>query len=392
DRTTPASDWPQVEVELLSSIEDSGFRRPVRVGGQFFAQQNELEQASYRFTNSLNILTRGQSAIVLGVTASYYDINQTFLPGATGEYYFASPVDLEANAPQRYQRTVLAEGESPGVEFGVLEWGAFVQNQIDAGKGLTMRFGLRVDMPHVLGSPRENPEIQRVLGRSTANVPTGNLLISPRWGFNWQSEGRLTTQVRAGAGMFAGQIPYVWLSNAFHNNGLRSYTQLCQGRLTDDPRSRGIGGTVPAFDPYNPPTACAEGPFAEQRSVVLFEDGFKFPQDLKFSVAVDQDLSDRISGSLGILFNKSLNQVGLEDLNIERGGPTHILGINSGLGDPGRWYYRRLTDNNAGSIPLLPDYDQVLLVTNKGEDWGASISAELRGTVTDRLSFQMGYA
>ena len=392
DQTTPASDWPQVEVELLSSIANSGFRRPVRVGGQLFAQQNELEQTSYRFTNSLNLISGGESAIVLGVTGSYYDISHTFLPGATGEYYFASPVDLEANAPQRYQRTVMSEGQSPGVDFQVLEWGAFVQNQIDPGKGLTMRFGLRVDVPHVLGSPEENPTIKSVLDMSTSNVPTGNFLISPRWGFNWQSEGRLTTQVRGGAGMFAGQIPYVWLSNAFHNSGLRSYTNTCQGRLTDDPLNEGTGGTVPAFDPYNPPTACAYGDFNVRRNVVLFKEGFKFPQDLKFSAAVDQELSDRLSFSLGLLFNKALNQVGLEDLNIERGGSTHTLGIDSGLGDPYRRYFRPLTRNHAGREVMLPDYDQVLMVTNKGEDWGASISGEFRGALTDDLSFQMGYA
>jgi len=390
DRTTPATDWPQVEIELLSGIGSASFRRPVRVGGQFFAQQNELDQASFRVTNSLNIETEKGSTVVLGATASFFDISHTFLPGARGEYYFASRVDLEANAPQRFQRTVLADGETPGVDFRVLEWGLFAQNQIDAGKGLTMRFGIRMDAPHVLGSPEKNHRIEHVLGHNTAEVPSGNILFSPRWGFNWQSDGELTTQVRGGAGMFAGQIPYVWLSNAFHNNGLRSVTQLCTGRLTDDPAN--YGSTVPAFDPFNPPTACHYADFMERRSAVVFKKGFKYPQDLKFSVAVDQELSERISFSLGFLFNKALNQVGLEDLNIERGGPTHDLGIGSGLGDPDRRYYRRLTEDNAGRELLLPDYDQVLLVTNQGEDWGASISAELRGALTDRLTFHTGYA
>jgi len=385
DRSTPASDWPQVEVELLSTIGDASFRRPVRVGSQLFAQQNELEQTSYRFTNSLNLLSEGANNIVLGLTGSYYDISHTFLPAALGEYYFASPVDLAANAPQRYQRTVLEEGETPGVDFGVLEWGAFVQNQIDAGKGLTMRFGLRVDAPHVLGSPQENFAIKNVLDVSTSSLPSGNFLISPRWGFNWQSGGRLTTQVRGGAGMFAGQIPYVWLSNAFHNTGLRSSTQTCQGRLTDDPPS---GNTVPPFDPYNPPTACVYGDFNVRRNVVLFKKGFKYPQDLKFSAAVDRELSDRLSFSVGFLFNKALNQVGLKNLNIERGGSM----IDSGLGGQARWGYRPLTEDHAGREALLPDYDQVLLVTNAGEDWGASISAEFRGSITDNLSFQTGYA
>ena len=125
---------------------------------------------------------------------------------------------------------------------------------------------------------------------------------------------------------------------------------------------------------------------------MVFKKGFKYPQDLKFSVAVDRELSQRISFSLGFLFNKALNQVGLQDLNIERGGSIHPSGINLGVGDPNRRYYRRLTEKHEGRAPLLQDYDQLLLVTNEGEDWGASISAEVRGTLTDRLNFHIGYA
>ena len=389
DRTEPASDWPQVEVELLSNVEDVAFRRPVRAGAQFFGQRNDLEQTTFRFTNSLNIHTETGNNVTLGLTGSLYDIRHEYLPGALGEYYFASPTDLENNAPQRYQRAVLTEGQEPGVDFQVLEWGAFAQNQIDAGKGLTMRFGIRMDVPHVFGSPGKNPDILDVLDLDTSRVPSGNILISPRWGFNWQSSGRLTTQVRGGAGAFAGQLPYVWLSNAFHSDGLRSLTQFCQGRWTDDPQPN---TAVPGFDPGNPPTGCLESPFIQRRSVVVFSKGFKYPQDIKFSLAVDQELSERISFSLGGMFNKRFNQVGLEELNVERGGSTHNLGIKSGLGDPDRRYYRRLTENHAGRVPLLPDYDQVVLVTNQGEDWGVSINGELRGAITDRLRFQLGYA
>lgn len=386
DRSLPASDWPQVEVELLSSIGNSGFRRPARVGAEYFSQLNEVEQTSFRFTNSLNLQTAGGSTVTVGVAGSYHDINQLFLPGAAGEYYFASPNDLRNNAPQRYQRTILAEGESPWVKFQVAEWGAFIQYELHASDGLTMRFGLRADVPHVLGSPEENPDIMNVLGRSTSNLPSGNLLLSPRWGFNWQSDARRQTQVRAGAGMFTGQIPYVWLANAFHNNGLRSHTQVCLGRLTDDPMP---GSAVPAFDPWNPPTGCMRSDFMERRAVVLFQEGFVYPKDLKFSLAVDQELSGRISGSLGVLFNKAISQVALEDLNIERGGPTHS---SDGFGDPGRNYYRPLTENHAGRVRVLPAYDEVLLVTNNGEDWGASFTAELRGQITQRFQGSLGYA
>jgi len=380
DASTPASDLPQVEVELRSSLDGVGFRRNVRVGGQFFAQDNALDQTSVRITNSLDIRSAGDDVVTLGVAGSYYDISHRFLPGATGEYYFPNTNDLQANAPQRYQRSVLAEGQAPAVQLNVLEWGAFVQHELNAGKGLTMRFGLRLDMPHVLSEPEQNVDVLDFFGYDTAKLPTGNFLLSPRFGFNWQSEGEHITQVRGGFGWFAGQVPYVWLANAFHNNGLRSVTYTCEGRWYVDPVP---ARPAPPLDLSQDPTSCYnplvtnQPAFTELRSVVVFEDGFRYPQDLKFSASVDHEISDRVSFTLGFLFNKALNQIGLQELNLEGGD-----GALSILGGTERRYYDNITS----------EFQQVLLVTNEGEDWAASFSAELQGRISERTGFQFGYA
>ncbi|MGD2068509.1 MAG: carboxypeptidase regulatory-like domain-containing protein [Gemmatimonadota bacterium] len=381
DHSDPAATWPQVEVELISGVGELNYRRAVRAGGDFFAQQSDLEQTTVRLTNSLSV-TRGDNLLTFGVTGAYYDIGHTFLPGARGEYYFADFDDISSplRAPDRYQRTVLTEGNEPGVDVNVLEWGAFVQHQIGKGgseQGLTMRFGLRIDVPWVLSSPPENVDFLDYFGYHTSRVPSGNVMVSPRWGFNWQGGGERTTQVRGGAGVFSGQLPYVWLANAFHNDGLRQVTLLCQGRYYLEPQPP---RPAPVFDPGTDPASCYDGrPFIESRNVVTFAEDFLYPQDLKFSIVVDQELTDGISGSLGVLFNKALNQVGLRELNAESGGSP---GGNQAFGGPGRRYYDRI----GGGI------DKALLVTNEGEDWGASVTAELRGSLTDRVRFQLGYA
>ena len=380
DQTTPAVDWPQLEVDVASSVDGVGLRRPVRVGGQFFAQENGLDQTSLRITNALDIRSAGDDVVTLGLTASYYDIAHTFLPGAAGEYYFPSFGDLENNAPFRYQRTVLAEGEDPAAKFQVLEMGAFVQHLMNAGQGLTMRFGLRLDVPYVMGAPQQNTKVLDYYGYDTSSLPSGNFLVSPRFGFNWQSDGLRMTQVRGGLGFFSGQVPYVWLANAFHNDGMRSVTYTCEGRYTSEPR---LPRPAPPFSAGVPPTSCfnpdaqTQPAFNELRSVVVFEPGFKYPQDLKFSVAVDHELSENTSFTLGWLFNKALNQIGLKDLSIE-GGNTDL----AELGGTERRYY----DGVGG------DFEQLLVVTNEGENWATSISAELRGRVSDRLDYQFGYA
>ncbi len=388
DHSTPESSFPQVEVDLNSSVGDGlAFTRSVRTGSQFFSQANDLEQTSFRLTNTLTIPTGGGSTYTLGVTGSLNDIQHEYLPGALGDYYFRSMGDLANNAPQRYQRTVLQPGQAPAIDFSVLELGGYVQNEIDAGKGLTMRFGMRLDVPTLLDKPEHNAEFEDLFGFDTSAPPSGQILLSPRWGVNWQSEGRRTTQVRGGAGFFTGQLPYVWLSNAFHNTGLRSITEVCTGRRTDDPLT---GNTAPGFVAGDTPLGCLNGPPITVRPVTVFDEDFKYPRYIKFSAIVDHEVTDRLSGSLGFLFSHARNQVSIEEKNLD--GASGSVGPLEGYGGTERSHFGDPSANGFTPNRDHPEYDQVLLVTNAGTDWTYSFTAEARGFITQDLAFQGGYS
>lgn len=385
DETDAASDFPQVEIDLRSSIDGSTYARGVRTGSQFYAQDNDLDQTTIRLTNASSV-TSGNATYTFGVTGAYYDIDHRYVPGSKGAWYFASMQDLEDNVPSRFERTVLAQGESPTVNLSVAEWGAFAQQQFDAGKGLTFRMGVRVDVPYLLDQPGANPEIEELFGHSTTQVPSGTFMVSPRWGFNWQSDGDLRTQVRGGGGIFTGQIPFVWTANAFHNNGLRSVTQFCEGQWNVEPRPL---LAAPMFDPDTPPDACYSRPFQELRSVVLFEKGFKYPQNFRFSWAVDQELSETLSATANFMFNHAINQVVLEELDL--GKPVGNQGDLSGYGGFERRMWGRATETGFTTNRDHPQYSQVLLATNDHKDWAVALTGELRGRLMDRMSFQAGY-
>lgn len=385
DRTTTASDYPQVEAVLRSPDGAFTATRPVRVGAQFYAQSNDLAQTSARLTNTLT-LVRGRNTWTMGALGTWYDIEQTYLPGARGDWFFASWTDVQNNAPQRFQRTVLLDGQEPGIRFNVTELGAFVQDHLELG-ALTLRFGLRLDMPFVVDRPEENERILAFFGRSTTYMPSAQFLLSPRLGFNWQTGARLRTQVRGGAGLFTGQLPYVWLANAFHGTGLRSVVESCSGRWTDDPPT---GNTTPPFDPRDPNPTCLIAPARVTRSATFFDDGFTYPQYAKLSASVDQEITSSLSASAGVIFSHSINQVLLRELNIEP--QEALLGPLRGYGGTARPHFGTPSNDGFTPIRLLPDYEQVLLVTNGGGDRSYSLSAELRGSLTDHLAFQAGYA
>jgi hypothetical protein len=382
DRTRPASDYPQIEVVLRSPGESFTSSRPVRLGAEFYAQANDLSQTSARLTNTLT-LARGRHTWSMGALATWYHIAQTYLPGSRGAWSFAGWTDVQNNAPELFQRTVLLEGQDPVVRFDVWELGAFVQDQLELGS-LRLRFGLRLDVPGVVGRPEENPVVLEFFGRSTSYMPSGQLLLSPRIGFNWQRGERLRTQLRGGAGLFTGQLPFVWLANAFHGTGLRSVVESCSGRWTDDPPS---GNTAPPFDPAA--DACLLGPARVGRTATFFDDGFTYPQYAKISAALDQEITPRLSASLGVIFSHSIHQVLLRELNIS----PHDKGLGPlrGYGES-RTHFGTPSDDGFDPIRLLPGYEHVLVATNGGGDRSYSVSAELRGSITDRLAFLAGYA
>jgi hypothetical protein len=386
DRTTPVEAWPQVEAVLVSPDGSITPTRPVRAGAQFFAQRNDLAQTTIRLSNTLT-LDRGRHTWSVGAVGSWYDIRHTYLPGATGDWYFPSWLDVLNNAPQRYQRTRLLDGQDEAVRFNVLEVGAFLQDQIRLGGGFTVRAGVRVESPFLMDSPPENERVRAFFGRSTAEPPSGMLLISPRLGINWQGGGRLRTQLRAGAGLFTGQLPHVWLSNAFHNTGLRSLTEVCTGRWTDDPLT---GNTAPPFSAAMVPEGCLFGEPTEIRAVTLFDDDFRYPQYAKLSASLDQEITPALSGTVGLIFTHALNQVLLRELNISP--QTEVDVPLGGYGGTSRTLFGVGTDDGFYPIRLLPGYDQVLLATNGRGDRSWSLSMELRGELPRALTVLAGYA
>jgi len=386
DRTEPGAIWPQVEAVVTSPALSYTATRPVRAGAQFFAQQNDLTQTSVRLSNTLT-LARGSATWTLGATGAWHDIRQEYLPGAMGEYYFPSLTDVLNNAPQRFQQTVLEEGESPGIGFNVLEAGAFLQGQLELGRAWTLSLGVRGDIPFLLKEPRENARVLNYFRRSTSEIPSGAVLFSPRIGINWLRHGERRTQVRGGVGLFTGQLPYVWLANAFQNTGLRSSTRVCSGRWTDDPLT---GNTAPPFDAGNPSPTCLFGAPLEVRAVTLFDEDFVYPQFAKISANLDQEITADISASVGFIFSAAVNQVILRELNIAP--QERALGPLRGYGGTARMHFGVPTSDGFYPTRLLPDFDQMLLVRNGTGDRSWSLSAEIRGRMSDRLEFQAGYA
>ena len=67
------------------------------------------------------------------------------------------------------------------------------------------------DIPYV------NPNNGETVFLDNTKMPTNEVLISPRVGFNYDVKGDDTFQLRGGTGLFTGRLPFVWLGNQIAN-------------------------------------------------------------------------------------------------------------------------------------------------------------------------------
>jgi hypothetical protein len=203
--------------------------------------------------------------------------------------------------------------QDPGTaKFNVSQLGAYLQDEYSALDNLSFNIGLRLDVP-LLSHANTNPALlSSPLGIDTSKVPTGNLLWSPRVGFNYDVDGTANTVIRGGVGIFSGRPPYVWLSNAYSINGLSQVELTCTAATG-----------VPAFtpDPKAQPSDCLGGtgvplPPTNAGEIDYFDPNTKYPQNLRVALGLDKRLPFGIIATADVLYTEDVNAWYTSDENL----------------------------------------------------------------------------
>lgn len=162
--------------------------------------------------------------------------------------------------PSSYQVQIGAPGF--GLDDGVANWdyqnyGLFLQDTWLVNENLTLTAGVRVDRKGMGESPLFNSAASGtpVAGSVVYAAPTltnpspytagtvtratggfgirndvtldGNILVQPRFGFNYTFSSDRPTQLRGGFGLFEGAAANVWLSNPYSNTGIATRVIGC---------------------------------------------------------------------------------------------------------------------------------------------------------------------
>lgn len=381
-RDVVAQRFPEVEVSLPFETQ-SGFGS-IYAGIDRFSQANSLDQDLIEITNNLTYI-RGNHEFTFGTNNQIFTFDNTFVQDAFGTYEFRSIEDLEAGTPYAYQYSYLLPGGSPTANFTGMQFGLYAQDKWTVNSDLKITYGLRVDMPVLPDDPTYNDIVPGAFpGYSTDNIASGNILWSPRFGFNWDlSGGERTTQLRGGAGIFSGTPPFVWISNQYSNTGVDyGRVDVSGSRVPEDLRFSSDPDSQPS--PLDPNSALSGENTSE---INLISEDFKYPQSLKLNLALDQQLPFGFIGTLEGVYSKGINDVVFENLNI----------VQQGQSAYGRPIYGDIFFNerfgNASGQPSRKDenFTNALLLKNSNDAYQYSITGTLEKQFDSGFNTNLSY-
>lgn len=378
DRPTPAVRYSEIQVSTRDTIGGRNVTTRVRLGTEISRQANELDQNILQATNNLTI-DLGAHRLLVGANVDYYRFRNLFLQGALGSWTFNSPTDFFNGRAASYTINVPQRADI-NARFGVVQPGFYVQDTWTVSDAFQLTAGLRLDVPTFLDKPARNDAFQASFGIDNSKMPSGNLLWSPRLGFNLQLGGAQTTQIRGGVGVFTGRPPFVWLSNAFSNTGRDFVTVTCTGT------------NVPAFNPTTPPTNCpVPVPGSATALVNYIDPKFKYPQELKATLGIDRELPFGFTGSLEVILTRGVNQAVAREVNLA-GPQTVPASATQGLGNR-LIYGTPQNDTRIAFRPVRrdPNFRHVVELTNVKKSEGLIFTAQLQRAFGDDYSIQAAY-
>lgn len=345
-------------------------------GHEPFSINNRLDQKVFQITDNLNIV-RGNHTFTAGFSFEKFIFKNSFNLKGYGFDVFGSVTMPEftaninngtyatsfANAQATFNaRNSFEAGTNGGwnlSETTVGQLAFYVQDEWNVTDNFKLIYGLRADKPlyfntsenvqkfidtdnsegYLPGINYYDPKDGSTVNLNSTVLPGNALLWSPRVGFNWDTNGEKTTQLRGGTGIFTGRLPFVW-----------------------------IGNQVSGIDPF----------FYQ-----VVDTDFKFPQVWRTSLGLDHKFNGDYILTVDMSFNKDLNAVHVQDWGLKT--PTSKL-----VGADGRPIYAA-ADKGVWTDFGFPADSHAYVLTNSNKGSAFNTSVKLQKTFDNGLFASVAY-
>ena len=335
---------------------------------------NQLDQDIVEITDNLT-KAYGKHTITIGTHNEGFKFRNLFLNNGAGYYTFTS-INNFVNGQASGVQASYPTADGGEARFKAAQLGFYAQDEYTPVENLRLTLGMRIDVPVFVDKPGNNEGVATQFGSQyrTSNTPNGQLLYSPRIGFNWDVNNDSKVQLRGGTGVFSGRVPFVWISNSYTNSG------LIQGSVNQTSNT--------AFLPYirlNPAQIATDYAAVRQSQINLVSDNFKLPQVWRSNLAVDFRLPGDVVATLEGIYSKTLNDIYYKDLNLAApigrlAGPDQRP-----VYDPGNGGVNRRVNNAYTNVYLLDN-------TSKGYRYNATFQLQKRfiGGLNSTVAYTYG--
>lgn len=367
-------------------------------GSEPFTPNNELRYWSYQLQDNFT-WDLGEHVLTFGFSGEKYHSENVFFPGKQSAYVYNSIQDFytDANAylsgtastvtPRQFQvRYINIPGLSkPTQPLDVYYWGAYAQDEWQLTPTLKLTAGLRFDIPSFGATGFDNPNADQLtfmdengnpVKYNSGKLPDASVLFSPRLGFNWDVLGDRTTQLRGGTGIFTGKPAYVWISNQIGNTGV-----LTGFLSVTDPTLLKNYHFNPNPDAYKPTNVT--GAPATTYELALTDPSFKFPQQWRSNIAVDQKLPYGLVGTVEFLYGREIN--GIYYINANQSAPNSAF---TGPDNRARWV---AIPGVANANRINQNVQDATVMKNEDLGFNYSFSASVERPISDGFYGKIAY-
>jgi hypothetical protein len=236
-RTTPSGQlFPMIDI--WDGGRGDGNKNYITAGTELFSYKNDVINDNFSFTNNLTYVN-GKHTVTAGAAFEIQKFGNSYTRMGTSYYRYASVEDFLTTgtagevAPTMFGLTYPYEGQDTyaRVNFGLAS--LYAQDKFAATDRLSLTLGVRFELPLYLNELTPNQSINdlnlldtdgNVKKYDSGSWPKSRLMVSPRFGFNYDVLGDRSLVVRGGTGVFSGRVPFVWLTNMPTNAGVLQNT------------------------------------------------------------------------------------------------------------------------------------------------------------------------
>lgn len=394
-RVTPVT-FPEIRILNVPGTSNTAARTPINssnaltLGTDVSSQGNGIIIEGLTYSALANY-TWNDFTFRAGFDREEADFENLFRSGSYGvfAYNYSPTLNLTTDQPLGWARGV-AEQNFPGTDIsGYEQTGYFAQVRWQPTARLSLTAGLRFDEFSSPIAPGFNAKFSQDFNQFYPGIRNDGTLdgadrLAPRFSFNYAIDEDRLTQVRGGAGVFAGRNPWVWFSNSYGNTGFGRFPLVRPTTNAPTPPTLGqyLQGTYsdpnPAFrfDAANPLGATNSGPESAGSVVVnLVDRDIEVPTNLRYNLAVDRRLPfmDAVV-TVEYIHNDVIKAMFYENLNLRVfNGTSMNQPTSASYGADGR-----LRFNPAATRALVTGYGQVIRVRNidQGSSDYASITLD----------------